>query len=82
MDISGSNEKVGEIESICGLAGLIVLLPCGYLADRCKRLTLLRVLALAKALPTVMAFVAVRERNLPLLQVAMVFLAVVSLKQN
>ena len=77
LDISGSNETVGQIESICGIAALIVLMPCGYLADRCKRLRLLRFLALLKAIPTVMAFVAVRQKNLLLLQVAMVLLAVV-----
>eukprot|EP00434_Breviolum_minutum_P014579 symbB.v1.2.012852.t2/scaffold875.1/size155714/1 len=39
---------------------------------------LLRFLALLKAIPTVMAFVAVRQKNLLLLQVAMVLLAVVN----
>lgn len=77
LDISGSNEKVGQIESMCGIAALIVLLPCGFLADRCKRLSLLRCLAIAKGLPTVMAFFAVREKNLVALQVSMVLLAVV-----
>eukprot|EP00438_Fugacium_kawagutii_P023549 Skav200904 [mRNA] locus=scaffold1581:332424:334331:+ [translate_table: standard] len=69
LDISGSNEKVGQIESICGIAALVILMPCGYLADRCRRLTLLRFLAVAKALPTLMAFVSVRQKNLILLQV-------------
>lgn len=78
MDISGSNEKVGQIESLCGIAALIVLLPCGYLADRCKRLRLLQYLAVAKAFPTLMAFIAVRQKNLLLLQVSMVLLAVVN----
>ena len=78
MDISGSNEKVGQIESLCGIAALVILLPCGYLADRCKRLRLLQYLAVAKAFPTLMAFIAVRQKNLLLLQVGMVLLAVVA----
>ena len=77
MDISSSNEKVGQIESLCGIAALIILLPCGYLAERCKRLRLLQYLAVAKAFPTLMAFIAVRQKNLLLLQVSMVLLAVV-----
>ena len=77
MDISGSNETVGLIESLCGLAALLVMLPCGALADRCQRLRLLRALALLKLIPMVMSFLAVRRNSLWLLQLAMVLLAVV-----
>ena len=78
MDISGSNQVVGQIESLCGVAALLILLPCGYLADHCKRLGLLRILAIAKALPVMMTFVGVREMNLQLLRIALVLLAVVT----
>ncbi|CAE7557907.1 unnamed protein product [Symbiodinium natans] len=81
-DLAGSNETVGMVESTCGLAALAVMLPCGVLTDRCRRLRLLRCLAAAKALPTLLTLWAVSARNLQLLWMSLVVLVLVNSPQD
>eukprot|EP00439_Symbiodinium_sp_Y106_P041311 s249_g5.t1 len=82
MDLSGSNETVGLVESTCGLAALAVMLPCGVLTDRFPRRQLLRGLAAAKTLPTFLTLWAVYSRSLRLLWSSVVLLVLVSNPQD
>ncbi|GLD97971.1 hypothetical protein PINS_up006668 [Pythium insidiosum] len=68
--LTNSNKPVGVVKGIQGISQLLFSFPAGYLADKTRRDTILKVSGAIGLFSTLLTFVAVEQTSLSLLYVA------------
>ncbi|KAJ0397119.1 hypothetical protein P43SY_009401 [Pythium insidiosum] len=68
--LTNSNKPVGVVKGIQGISQLIFSFPAGYMADKTRRDTILKVSGAIGLFSTLLTFVAVEQTSLTLLYVA------------